>query len=301
MSSVTDTQRPSMWLAEKNISLMLKSCSDLEDLYRSTGLNYHKCTIYTRRSMEFTTEQYERLKSTYEISTPAGYEALFSKLHGVQRRLTALQSEVQHFLLPAPRTVELYNDISSRYLPVAEEFKEVEKFFTTVEQEVGSLYLTNEDLIERRIIWGWERCWEEFITDVQPSPNTPQRMAREYNLLRDWAACLPDTQKIIANGGRTVDDVIADLFIFAKYNGDGFEADPLPEEFHGDSDEDLEDGSEEGTEDDNDEDIEEDSDEEMDEDSDGEMDGHSDTDTVRPSDLRPLLEEAREGYRRMTS
>ncbi|EOA84697.1 hypothetical protein ACJQWK_07224 [Exserohilum turcicum] len=188
----------------EQIETLLRECTDIEDRYRTCGLQYHKTQLSARQSCE-ASEAKDRileLRNAFDISTPAHYEERFANLHSLITGLTELLVTAQH--LPSSASDD---EVTDMFLSKLEDPTNSMLAVMKAQREKISLLRDHVVYLEK-INHDWHRydddlnriVWYDAVPRGILTKLEVRAKKEEWSLFCDWLAALPETTRALANG-----------------------------------------------------------------------------------------------------
>ncbi|KAJ4374892.1 hypothetical protein N0V83_001970 [Neocucurbitaria cava] len=182
--------REALKIADDNIEEAITSFESCEEAYRLCGALYHGRTLPpARQPGNWPEETRVRLKEAFETSSLEEYKAFFAPLAAILHRLTDLRTDIKLAGCTGTTAERLYRlrEIVPTVQQLCNDFEEERKKFDILQHDcetvsqIGSVSIADDGFID------------------------------QYRTANDWAWSLPETQRAVTVGGRSLDAVTFDL------------------------------------------------------------------------------------------
>jgi hypothetical protein len=194
-----------------------KSAKDMEDLYRTAGLHYHRTQLAARRDSNFHPSDLVVIEALFELTHVKDYNFYFAQIDTLFAAMEDLKSthfrfngtvkqlyhRVFHVLKPG------FDDLDAKLRPKCKTLLQIFKLAGALKNISRLLYETDEQ--GRRIAW-------HASTD-----RSSLCMTEEWKTFLMWVKSLPETGRMVELG-RTAEEVAFEM-LFSE--PEGFEEDEL--------------------------------------------------------------------------
>lgn len=219
--------------AQAEINRHISNLDEMEDYYRTLGIMYHTTQMRTRQPQYYPSERLDHLKDIFVTSRVEEYETIFARKICITNKLAGMASDVLRCY--RGRSLEeryhrFHVEIAPSLDQIEDEYEDLKDDFEVLEVYTSGLCTVNGEL-DRTGNTGYTTAWR----CVGPYESwsqcfVPIGMQEEWNTFRAWVWSLPETQRAVGAGFRTLDGVALDLaFVREDRELRGFIYSPHPD------------------------------------------------------------------------
>ncbi|KAF2030972.1 hypothetical protein EK21DRAFT_88495 [Setomelanomma holmii] len=191
-------------------------CIKIEDGYREAGVVYHCTQLSARWPANFPQSKLDKLKETFDISSLAGYDAIFNPLHNIFSSIVELRATYLRFGGTPEQMCERAKKLEDTFKVLSVQLNGIRTAMELRIDDADALFELSRAMYETDD-WGVRCAWHDPAGDDPVLNPVPFRLGEEWRLFRAWVVSLPETATAIL-AGRTLDEVALGM-LYAEDEG----------------------------------------------------------------------------------